>query len=101
MVSLASAFHPTVDLPDVSEAGLFGGGPESLDVAADALKGAKRPRIHTGLGVSDNHLEFKLRLTREQAMERGVTAGLHDQGRLVHVDAPLGTSRLDAEGIDA
>lgn len=25
VVSLASVFHPTVDLPDVSEAGLFGG----------------------------------------------------------------------------
>src|SRR2546423_7363648 len=51
--------------------------PKDIDVAADALKSAKRPRIHTGLGVSDNHLQFKLKLTREQAMERGVNAVKH------------------------
>lgn len=48
-----------------------------IDVAAEALKGARRPRIHTGLGVSDNHLQHKLRITREQAMERGVAAVRH------------------------
>src|SRR3989440_4511539 len=50
---------------------------KDIDVAAEALKGAKRPRIHTGLGVSDNHLQYKLKLTREQAMERGVNAVKH------------------------
>src|SRR5258706_414963 len=48
-----------------------------IDVAAEALKGAKRPRIHTGLGVSDSHLQHKLKMTREQAMERGVNAVKH------------------------
>jgi 2-isopropylmalate synthase len=47
---------------------------KDIETAAEALKEAVRPRIHTGLGVSDNHLQFKLRLTREQAMERGVSA---------------------------
>jgi 2-isopropylmalate synthase len=51
--------------------------PKDIDVAADALKDAVRPRIHTGLGVSDSHLQHKLRMTREQAMERGVTAVKH------------------------
>jgi 2-isopropylmalate synthase len=50
---------------------------KDIDVAADALKGAVRPRIHTGLGVSDSHLEHKLKMTREQAMERGVSAVKH------------------------
>jgi len=45
-----------------------------IDVAWDALKGAKRPRIHTGLGVSDSHLQYKLKMSREQAMEVGVNA---------------------------
>lgn len=45
-----------------------------IDVAWDALKGAKRPRIHTGLGVSDNHLQHKLRKTRDEALELGVRA---------------------------
>jgi 2-isopropylmalate synthase len=50
---------------------------KDIEVAADALKEAVRPRIHTGLGVSDNHLQHKLKLTREQAMERGVAAVKH------------------------
>ena len=48
-----------------------------IDVAWDALKGAKRPRIHTGLGVSKSHLQHKLRMTEDQAMEIGVNAVKH------------------------
>src|ERR1051326_403788 len=51
--------------------------PKDIDVAAEALKDAVRPRIHTGLGVSDSHLQHKLKLSREQAMERGVAAVRH------------------------
>jgi 2-isopropylmalate synthase len=47
---------------------------KDIDVAADALKGAARPRIHTGLGVSDVHIQYKLRTTREDALEMGVDA---------------------------
>lgn len=42
--------------------------------AAEALKDAVKPRIHTGLGVSDSHLHHKLRMTRDEALERGVSA---------------------------
>jgi 2-isopropylmalate synthase len=45
-----------------------------IDVAWDALKGARRPRIHTGLGVSENHLKYKLRKSRDEALEMGVAA---------------------------
>ncbi|MES2459498.1 MAG: 2-isopropylmalate synthase [Armatimonadota bacterium] len=45
-----------------------------IDVAWDALKGAKRPRIHTGLGVSESHLRHKLRKTPDEALEMGVAA---------------------------
>lgn len=47
---------------------------KDIDVAWDALKGAKRPRIHTGLGVSDNHLQHKLRKSRDEALEIGTSA---------------------------
>ncbi|MGQ9683123.1 MAG: 2-isopropylmalate synthase [Anaerolineae bacterium] len=47
---------------------------EDIDCAAEALKGAARPRIHTGLGASDNHIQHKLRTTREKALEMGVEA---------------------------
>jgi 2-isopropylmalate synthase len=53
--------------------------PKDIDTAAEALKGAVRPRIHTGLGVSDNHLEHKLKMTREQALECGVRAVQHSR----------------------
>jgi 2-isopropylmalate synthase len=38
------------------------------------LKDAAHPRIHTGLGVSDVHIQYKLRTTREGALEMGVGA---------------------------
>ncbi|MFN2283579.1 MAG: 2-isopropylmalate synthase [Anaerolineae bacterium] len=45
-----------------------------IDAAAEALKDAAHPRIHTGLGVSDVHIQYKLRTTREGALEMGVGA---------------------------
>ena len=42
---------------------------EDIDVAAAAVSKAVHPRIHTGLGVSDIHLEYKLRMSREEALE--------------------------------
>lgn len=40
-----------------------------IEVAAEALKTAQRPRIHTGLGVSTSHLRDKLHMTEERAIE--------------------------------
>ena len=45
-----------------------------IDAAVEALKGAARPRIHTGLGVSDVHIKYKLHTTREDALAMGVAA---------------------------
>ncbi|WP_020532722.1 2-isopropylmalate synthase [Flexithrix dorotheae] len=47
---------------------------KDIDCAVEALKFAKRPRIHTGLGTSDQHVFTKLKITREQVIERGVAA---------------------------
>ena len=47
---------------------------KDIDAAAAAVKGAARPRIHTFLATSDLHLQYKLRMTREAAMERAVAA---------------------------
>ena len=48
-----------------------------IDVAWDAVKDASRPRIHTGLGVSPSHLQFKLRKTEDEALAIGVDAVRH------------------------
>ncbi|WP_082120612.1 2-isopropylmalate synthase [Pedobacter sp. BMA] len=45
-----------------------------IDVAADALRYAKRPRIHTGIGSSDFHIKHKFNSTREEILERAVDA---------------------------
>jgi 2-isopropylmalate synthase len=48
----------------------------TLDVrrAAQALKYAKRPRIHTFIATSDIHLKYKLKKTREQVLDDAVAA---------------------------
>ncbi|HUW94649.1 MAG TPA: 2-isopropylmalate synthase, partial [Anaerolineae bacterium] len=54
--------------------GLTRANQEDIDAAAEALEKAARPRIHTGLGISDVHIFSKLRTTREQALQWGVDA---------------------------
>lgn len=45
-----------------------------IEVAAAALKKAKRPRIHTGIGVSDLHIKTKFNSNREDILARAVEA---------------------------
>ena len=47
---------------------------KDIEVAADSLKTARRPRIHTGIGTSDSHIQHKLRSTPEKIIERAVAA---------------------------
>jgi 2-isopropylmalate synthase len=58
----------------VTVCGLTRARQRDIEVAWDALKGAARPRIHTGLGVSKSHLEHKLKMTEDQALEIGLGA---------------------------
>ncbi len=45
---------------------------KDIEVAADALKTAARPRIHTGIGTSDFHIKSKFKATREEILERAI-----------------------------
>lgn len=47
---------------------------KDIIAAAQSLKGARRPRIHTGIGTSDSHIRFKLQTTPEKIVERAVAA---------------------------
>ncbi len=47
---------------------------KDIDAAAGALKYAKRPRIHTGIGTSDFHIKHKFNSTREKILERAIAA---------------------------
>ncbi|WDF69044.1 2-isopropylmalate synthase [Sphingobacterium oryzagri] len=57
-----------------------------IDVAADALKFAKRPRIHTGIGASDMHIKYKFSSTREEILERAVAAVKHAKSYVEDVE---------------
>jgi 2-isopropylmalate synthase len=45
---------------------------KDIEVAAEALKTAKRSRIHTGIGTSDFHIKSKFNSTREDILQRAV-----------------------------
>ena len=45
-----------------------------IKTAAEALKYAKMPRIHTGIGTSDSHIKFKFNSNRDAIIERAVAA---------------------------
>lgn len=47
---------------------------QDIEVAAQALKFAKKPRIHTGIGTSDSHIKYKFNATREEILERAAEA---------------------------
>ena len=54
--------------------GLTRANQRDIDVAADALKYAKRPRIHTGIGTSESHILHKFNSTQEKIMVRAYDA---------------------------
>jgi 2-isopropylmalate synthase len=45
-----------------------------VERAAQALEGAKRPRIHTFIATSDIHLKYKLRKSRQEVLDAAVAA---------------------------
>ncbi len=57
-----------------------------IDVAAEALKFAKRPRIHTGIGASDMHIKHKFNSTREDILARAVAAVKHAKSYVEDVE---------------
>ena len=47
---------------------------KDIEVAAQALKHAKKPRIHTGIGTSDSHIKHKFNASRDEIIERAIRA---------------------------
>src|ERR1700755_2362098 len=45
---------------------------KDIEAAGEALKYAKRPRIHTGIGTSDSHIKAKFKATREEILQRAI-----------------------------
>jgi len=47
---------------------------KDIEVAAEALKYAHRPRIHTGIGTSDLHIKAKFNATQDEILQRAIQA---------------------------
>ena len=59
---------------DTTVCGLTRAVQKDIECAAEALKHAKRPRIHTGIGTSDQHVFTKIKTTREDIIARSKQA---------------------------
>lgn len=77
-VSSPGDFQSVVEISkavnDVIVCALTRANKNDIEVAADALKYAKYPRIHTGIGASDTHIQYKFNSTREEILEKAVEA---------------------------
>ena len=77
-VSSPGDFDSVVEISKVvknaSVCGLTRAVQNDIDVAVKALKHAKKPRIHTGIGTSDSHIKHKFNSTRDKILERAVEA---------------------------
>ncbi len=47
---------------------------QDIKTAAEALRYARHPRIHTGIGTSEMHIKYKLKSTQDKILERAVAA---------------------------
>ncbi|RKR13350.1 2-isopropylmalate synthase [Maribacter vaceletii] len=59
---------------NVTVCGLTRAVKKDIEVAADALKYAKRPRIHTGIGTSASHIKYKFNSNKDAIIEKAVAA---------------------------
>ena len=59
---------------------------KDIDVAAEALKHAKKARIHTGIGTSESHIKYKFNSTPEKILERAVSAVKHAKSYVEDVE---------------
>ncbi len=47
---------------------------KDIEVAAEALRFAKKPRIHTGIGTSESHIKYKFNSNKEDILYRAYEA---------------------------
>lgn len=69
-----SVFEISKIIKNVTVCGLSRAVEKDIEVAGEALKHAKRGRIHTGIGTSDSHIKNKFNSNREEILIRAVQA---------------------------
>ena len=89
-ISSPGDFKAVVSISEIVEnarvCGLTRAVKKDIDVAAEALQEAKRPRIHTGIGTSDSHILYKFNSTREKVLERAFEAVKHAKSYVEDVE---------------
>ncbi len=79
-------------------AGLARANKPDIARAYEAVKAAPRHRIHTFLATSDIHLQFKLKIDREECIQRAIEAVTHASGLCDDVEfSPEDAGRSDAQ----
>src|SRR6201996_9602499 len=77
-ISSPGDFHSVEEIAriirDATVCGLSRAVQKDIEVAAAALRHARKPRIHTGIGTSDSHIRAKFNATREEILKRAVQA---------------------------
>ncbi len=77
-ISSPGDFNSVVEISKIvknaSVCGLTRAVKKDIEVAADSLKNAYKPRIHTGIGTSDSHIKYKFKSNRKDILERAVAA---------------------------
>ena len=77
-VSSPGDFKSVVEISKIiknaSVCGLSRAVKNDIKIAAEALKHAKKPRIHTGIGTSDSHIKYKFKSSRDKIIEIGFEA---------------------------
>ena len=69
-----------------------------IDRAADAVREAERPRIHTFISTSDIHIEHQLQSTREDVKGSARAAVAHARSLVDDVEfSPMDATRADVE----
>ena len=61
-------------IKDATVCGLSRAVEKDIEAAGEALRYAKRPRIHTGIGTSDLHIKAKFNATQDEILERAIQA---------------------------
>jgi 2-isopropylmalate synthase len=81
-----------------SVCGLSRAGFKDIDRAGEALKGARRPRIHTFISTSDIHIKYQLQTTREDVKGQARAAVAHAKSYCDDVEfSPMDATRSELE----
>lgn len=71
---------------------------EDIEKTLQAIEPAKKPRIHVFIATSDIHLEYKLKMTREQAIEKAVQSVEYAKKHCDRIDfSPEDAGRSDRQ----